>query len=204
MTILDDKMMNWQRHADIKSLTTAVDYYNHLDPLSMSAAPAKPRPPIDPLERIRAVDQNNYEWSLSVRINQLSLVMDRQMTRLLAEHAGLTYSEWRVLAVLSRAGPATFGFVVALTVLDKALASRAIGTLAVKKLVRKWTTPRDKRGVTMEITARGRNLMDKFAPIWRARQAQMLESLSRAERVLLYNMIDTLADKVESFDLPAH
>lgn len=169
----------------------------------MSAAPAKPRPPIDPLERIRAADVNNYEWSVSIRINQLALVMDRQMTRLLAAHAGLTYSEWRLLAVLSRAGPSTFGFVVALSSLDKALASRSIGTLAARKLVRKWATPGDRRGVTLDITARGRNVMDKFAPIWRVRQTRMLESLNQAERVQLYTMIDTLADRLESFDVIA-
>lgn len=169
----------------------------------MSAAPAKPRMPVDPLDRIRAEDVNNYEWSLSLRINQVSLVMDRQMTRLLAEHAGLTYSEWRLLATLSHLGSSTFGFLVTMTILDKALASRAIGTLAARKLVRKWPTPGDRRSVTLEITARGRGVMDKFAPIWRARQAHMLESLSQTERLQLYTMIDTLADRIESFDVIA-
>ena len=171
----------------------------------MSTAPAKPRAPVDPLERIRADDINHYEWSVSLRINQLSVVMDRQITRLLALHAGLTFSEWRLLAVLTRLGSSTFGFAVAVSFLDKALASRSIASLAGRKLVRKWPTPGDRRSVTVEITARGRDVMDKFAPIWRARQVKLLESLSQAERLLLYTMIDTLADRLESesFDTPA-
>lgn len=169
----------------------------------MSTAPAKPRAPADPLDRIRAEDVNHYEWSVSLRINQLSVVMDRQITRLLALHAGLTFSEWRLLAALSRLGSSTFGFVVALSFLDKALASRSIASLASRKLVRKWPTPGDRRSVTLEITACGRNVMDKFAPIWRAGQASLLESLSQAERLQLYTMIDTLADRIESFDVIA-
>ena len=141
-----------------------------------------------------------FEWSLSLRLNRLTQLLDRQMARLLAETVGIGHGEWRLLAALARMGPATFGVIVEVTLVDKALASRGIVALEEKNLLRKSPTPGDARSVTIELTARGRRLVDRVAPVWRARQEHLLRGLTQAERIMLYQAIGKLALRLESFE----
>ena len=157
------------------------------------------RKPPDPLNMIRSEDPALYEWALSLRLNRLTQILDRQMGRLLAETVGIGNGEWRLLAALSRIGPVSFGGIVEVTLIDKALASRGLAALEAKNLVRKAPTAGDARSVTVELTTRGRRLVDRIKPLWRARQEHLLLGMTQAERITVYQAIDKLARRQEDF-----
>ena len=156
--------------------------------------------PPDPLNMIRSEDPPLYEWSLSLRLNRLTQMLDRQMGRLLAETVGIGYGEWRLLAALSCIGSVPFGVIVEVTLIDKALASRGLAALEAKNLVRKAPTAGDARSVTVELTTRGRRLVGRITPLWRVRQEHLLLGLTQAERITVYQAIDKLARRLENFE----
>ena len=161
--------------------------------------PGLSRKPSDPLTMIRSQDPTLYEWSLSLRLNRLTQMLDRQMGHLLAETVGIGYGEWRLLAALSRIGRVPFGAIVEITLIDKALASRGLAALEEKGLVRKAPTAGDGRSVTIELTIRGKRVVEHVAPLWKARQEHLLLGLTKSERVTVYQAIDKLARRLETF-----
>jgi DNA-binding MarR family transcriptional regulator len=135
------------------------------------------------------------------RLGRLGTFLDARLERVFQRY-DLSRGDFDVLAALRRAGPPYClpQKVVMRTVL------RTSGTLSVridrlegKGLVRREQDRTDRRGVTVALTERGRDLVDVVAPVHLANEAQLLAALTPAQRETLAGLLRTL---LLSFEQP--
>lgn len=153
----------------------------------------------DPVDSMEKTGLLAVDLFVTYKINQLSSAFERQWTRVMREKAGVSLSEWRILAVL-RDGAATFARVVEATGVNKALASRSMHQLEELKLVTISDTPSDARSITLALTGKGQKLLDDVLPVALQRQAHLLSVLTPNERKVLYAAIDKLKDAASEWD----
>ena len=79
------------------------------------------------------------------------------------ETRGTTVAEWVALRTLHHQSPLSLNDLARETGADKAAASRLIDQLVKKKLVTRATSPRDRRGVDLSLSAPGKALTAKLA-----------------------------------------
>lgn len=145
--------------------------------------------PLDQLERTRSLPVDRF---VTFKVNQLSMAFERQWTRFMRERAGVSLSEWRILAML-REGPSTFARLVDVTGMNKALMSRSVQALQEQRLVAVAETPGDARSLTLALTDKGQRLLAQVHPLALRRQQHLLAVLSANERRVLYGAVDKLA-----------
>jgi len=153
----------------------------------------------DPVASLRETGELPVDLFVTYKINQLSSAFERQWTRVMREKAGVSLSEWRILAVL-REGSATFARVVEATGVNKAQASRSMHQLEELMLVTISDTPGDARSVTLALTGKGQGLLEEVLPVALQRQAHLLSVLTPNERKVLYSSIDKLKDAASEWD----
>ncbi len=112
-------------------------------------------------------------YQLSVAAQRVS----RDFSRLYREKFGITIPEWRVLAHLSRSGRVSVREVYSRVDMDKSKVSRAASRLESAGFVTKRTNPSDRRLVELELTADGRSLIAKIAPIARRYESAVMKKL---------------------------
>lgn len=162
-----------------------------MDNLSMTSPPATDAPWQDPLDLLQAAGGLPLESFVTFRVNQLSAAFERQWSRFMREHAGVSLSEWRILAMLQD-GPSTSARVVEGTGMNKALLSRSAHQLDSQGLVHICATPGDARSITLDLTPAGRKLLSRVRPLAIERQTQFLSVLTAGERHTLYAALDKL------------
>lgn len=135
---------------------------------------------------------------LTTRLSALMSSLRRQVTMPYARANGLTIAEWRVLSLIAHAGILSFGDVVIQSTSDKALVSRVVRQLEKRGLL--TTQPGSdspKKKIDCAITDAGKELHDKLIVVARQKQAEMIGSLSRAERESLFAIIEKLQTKLD-------
>ena len=117
---------------------------------------------------------------LTTLMSQVGNALRRTITVPYADTAGLTVSEWRLLALVAHAGELPFSALVVQSTSDKALVSRALRLLEERGLVAllaQGSTPRKK--ILCSITPAGRQLHDEVMPVARQHQAAALLALTQ-------------------------
>lgn len=147
----------------------------------------------DPLQSLEADGRLPVECFVTFQINQLSTVFERQWTRMVREQAGISLSQWRILAMLD-GGAKGFARLVEAIGMDKALMSRSTRELEAAGLVNVAPAPDDARSLLLSLTAKGRRLLARMMPLAAQRQQQLLSALSADERRMFYGVIDKLKD----------
>lgn len=153
----------------------------------------------DPLEQLEKTGSLPVETFLTFRVNQLSTAFERQWSRFMREEAGVSLSEWRILAMLED-GPSTFARLVDVTGVNRALLHRSAHALAKLDLVNITDTPGDARSTTLSLTPASRKLLKKVQPLALARQKHFLSILTRQERQVLYGVINKLRLAANDWD----
>jgi DNA-binding MarR family transcriptional regulator len=134
------------------------------------------------------------------RISRLALVVDKELEPVFARF-GLNHWSFDMLATLRRAGApyrlSPTELFRSMMVTSGTMTNR-IDRLAEKGLVRRVPDPEDRRGILVELTEQGRELIDGVL-IWHvANEARLLQSLSKEERhalaVLLRKLLSSLED----------
>lgn len=157
----------------------------------------------DPLTELEETGSLPVEMFLTFRVNQLSSSFERQWSRSMRDKAGVSLSEWRILAIL-QAGPQTFARMVELTEVNKALAHRSAKALSELEFIKISDTPGDGRSTTLALTGKGRKLFAKIRPIALERQQFFLGALTAHERRMLYVVLQKLRAAAHEWDaLPA-
>lgn len=123
-------------------------------------------------------------FSLSARISQHAL-------RTNAKPLGLDMCEWRVLQILGRDGASTINAVADRIAMDRGGTSRAITRLEGRGLIHRLTQS-DRRRSCVALTDEGHRLHDRVAHFANARERQLLQGLSEAERAQLSALLDRL------------
>lgn len=111
----------------------------------------------------------------------------RQVTQLYERHmagAGLTASQYSILAKLSRLGPQSINALAAEMVMDRTTTGRAIRPLARDKLVA-VDAGRDARTRLVRLTPAGAKRLEAAAACWRAAQHEFESAYGTAEATAL-------------------
>ena len=95
---------------------------------------------------------------------------------------GLKIPEWRVMAVLGDAGPATQRDLVGATRMDKVAVNRACKVLAERGLINRSPNAQDGRSHHLELTPAGRGIHGEIMPIALDMERKLFAPLTTAER----------------------
>ncbi|MGE0385154.1 MAG: MarR family winged helix-turn-helix transcriptional regulator [Gammaproteobacteria bacterium] len=148
--------------------------------------------------------QMRIEDLLTFRLSMLFSLLRNGAARTFAERYGLALREWRALALLAQYEPMTATGLAARSPMDKASVSRAVAGLVARGLVAAGPHPRDARVQTLALSAAGRRLYRRLAPLSLQRQEALLEPLSRAERDTLFALLEKVRCRAEAlFGAPA-
>jgi DNA-binding MarR family transcriptional regulator len=139
----------------------------------------------------------NLQAFLPYRLAVLSEQVSQCLALVYRERFGLSRDEWRVLAALDEAGTVKTADVIAATTLEKMPVSRAITSLQAQGHVERLADPDDGRGWLVRLTPAGRALVQKIAPLARAREAFLLEPLSADERAALERALTLLGQQAQ-------
>ena len=113
--------------------------------------------------------------------------------------SGVNRGDYDVLASLRRAGgSSTPGELAAGLVLSSAGMTGRLDRLERSGLLRRRPDPRDGRGVIVELTGTGREIVDRLVHEDMERQAVWLDALSEREQARLIRLLRKLADAVEA------
>jgi DNA-binding MarR family transcriptional regulator len=122
---------------------------------------------------------------------RLSMVrLSRQLRRM--DPSELTIAQFSALATVVRSGPLGIGNLAEVEGLPSPAATRLADKLEEAGLVVRRTNPSDRRGVQLQATAKGHELLERRAQKGNAWLAEQLSALSRADRVALERAIAVL------------
>ena len=128
------------------------------------------------------------------RITRLALLQQASFAPVFARY-GLTWGEHLVLAALRRAGPPfrmTPTTLFSSLLLSSGAMTNRLDRLEGMGLVRRLADPTDRRGRLVELTAKGRRLVDKAVVDHIADEDKLIAPLSRAERKRLAGLLRKL------------
>ena len=148
----------------------------------------------------RANDGFQLERFLPYRLSVLANLASRALARLYGERFGLSVAEWRVIAHLARAAPASANEVAARAAMDKVQVSRAVARLTAKELVERATDAADRRRSALRLTRRGQATHDAIVPLARGVEARLLAGLPAAELARLDRLLVTLIARASALD----
>jgi DNA-binding MarR family transcriptional regulator len=146
----------------------------------------------------------NVEDFLTFRVNRLSNALRTNLTKRYLEEFSLSLPEWRLLALIARFAPLRFSEVTSRSSMDKGQVSRTLRVMAKRGLTKmKVIRDRGSRStealaapVMVSITAKGRSQYRAVLPVARKRQAELLLTLSTADRLALYSILEQLYGSV--------
>lgn len=139
-------------------------------------------------------DLDTTPVAVVARLGRVAAYLDAGVNERLAEH-GLTREAWDVLASLRRAGPpyrlSPTQLYFALMRSSGAITHR-LAALEGAALIRRVPDPGDGRGLLVELTAKGRRLVDRVAPLHLANERALLSPLSDRDQDALARLLRKL------------
>lgn len=122
---------------------------------------------------------------------RLSMVrLSRQLRRM--DPSELTIAQFSALATVVRSGPLGVGQLAEIEGLPSPAVTRLADKLEEAGLVARRTNPADRRGVKLEATAKGAQLIERRAQIGNAWLAEQLSALSKADRLAVERAVAVL------------
>ena len=128
------------------------------------------------------------------RITRADLLQTQSFTEDFARY-GITWGEYLVLAALRRAGPPYRMNPTALfhsVILSSGAMTNRLDRLEELGLIRRLPDPKDRRGRLVELTPKGRTLVDQAVVEHLANEERMLSGLSASERIKLADLLRKL------------
>jgi DNA-binding MarR family transcriptional regulator len=126
------------------------------------------------------------------RINGLSRRFKRSLEKTVSEH-GLSYADWTILGTLSRGGPRrSAGELAEKAELSSGAMTNRLDRLEEGGLVRRVPDPNDRRGVLVELTAKGKRAWNESTGAEAAKEALIAAALSEREKEQLNALLRRL------------
>lgn len=126
------------------------------------------------------------------RLMRLTSSARPAVVRLCERQFGITRREWSVVGLLAEADGLSPSALAEQALLDRARASRVIGSLVEKGLVQRRPVPGNRREATLHLTERGRECCDALLPQVAAINRDLLAVLSDAEVAALDDVLQRL------------
>ncbi|MBP0482524.1 MarR family winged helix-turn-helix transcriptional regulator [Sagittula salina] len=132
---------------------------------------------------------------LTFRLARVQAKLNAQSSRILRDHAGITLTQWRLLALIGNAGRTTAAVLSREVAMDKGLISRNIKTMVSDGLVRITLDPDDNRAQHLELSEAGNKMFTETLPRMRARQ-DALRALFDIEEEEVFNRVLDKLDRI--------
>jgi DNA-binding MarR family transcriptional regulator len=134
------------------------------------------------------------------RLSVLTNIVSMSIAHAYEREFGLSIPEWRVLAVLARYPNLSAIEVAERTAMDKVAVSRAVqGLLASRRLVRTYDKG-DRRRSKLRLSAPGRDVYTRVAPLALRYERMLLNTLSASDRRALDRLIGRLLERARTLD----
>lgn len=135
---------------------------------------------------VHEAEDFNLDEFLPYRLAVTAATVNRLMGRRLADSARLSISEWRVLAVVGKAGVLSPSAIGAMAAMDKVKVSRAAASLVARGLLKQTQDPHDGRGRLLRLTRKAVTVQRGMVALARKTQAQLETGFSRSEWAALH------------------
>ncbi len=129
---------------------------------------------------------------LPYRLSVASNAVSGLIARAYQDRFGLSIPQWRVICVLAEDGDLTQGQIVARTMMDKVMVSRAAQGLLKRRLVARSDHEADGRSHVLALTPEGAGLHAEIAPLALAYEAALIAGLAPDEVALLKRLLSRL------------
>jgi DNA-binding MarR family transcriptional regulator len=129
---------------------------------------------------------------LPYRLLLLARMIDRRSARELQKF-GLSLAEWRVLAFIGVAGPASASQLGKLGEIDRAEVSRAVARLEAKQLIERRPDENHRKRFIISPTGAGHSLFEEVREERRQFFRKVTEGLSPSDRQLIDSGLETMA-----------
>ncbi|WP_439590247.1 MarR family winged helix-turn-helix transcriptional regulator [Hydrogenophaga sp.] len=147
-------------------------------------------PDSDPHNRL--ADPRHLADLLLYRLYRIQVTAGRMVVHLCETDYGITRREWRILSFLAEREGVLSSQLAELAMLDRARTSRALTSLASKKIVSRQPRPSDRREVQVFLTDEGRRLYGEIYPRVAAINREIVSTLSAVECEVLDRAVDVL------------
>lgn len=137
------------------------------------------------------------------RLMRLASSARPQVVRLCEQQFGITRREWSVLGLLAQHDGLQPSLLAERALLDRARASRVIGSLVRKGLLRRTPLPGNRREVRLSLTDRGRACHDALLPQIAAINRELLSVLDDAALQTLDAVLQRLTEQAQRMALAA-
>jgi len=129
---------------------------------------------------------------LTYRLLKAHLALNAQASAVLDKTAGVTLSQWRVLAFIGAGDIRTSRALSSVSGLDPAQISRSLKALEEEGLIKADRLPEDRRTLELSLTEKGRGAFDDILPVMQARQQHLMDALSPDERKMILGALEKL------------
>ncbi len=137
------------------------------------------------------------ERDLVAGVIQLANLLTRRLGPIF-ERAKVTPQQWSILAVLAEAGaPLTLAGLARKMMVSKQNMTGMIARLEQLGLADRHDDPKDLRSSRVQLTRRGRALVDKFRPVYEQWRGRLGRDLPERELAALTRTVDRLIDELE-------
>lgn len=132
------------------------------------------------------------------RLLLLARMIDRQTARQLQQKFAITLAEWRVLAFVCAAGPASASAIAQAGGIDRAEISRAVAKLEEKGLIGREPDTRNRRKLTLLPTDAGRALFAQIGDDRRAFFRDLLAEVGAHDRAVIEGAMERMAARLST------
>ena len=146
----------------------------------------------NPIEVASYYDGVPLQHFITYRLTRLHAKLNAQASRILSEHAGITLTQWRVIALTGAKGEITLTDIHKATEMDKGQLSRTIKVMLEEELITARPSLDDQRQQILALSPKGTEIYRTMLPKMRIRQEMLMESLSSEERRVIFSAIDKL------------
>lgn len=129
---------------------------------------------------------------VTYRMARVQAKLNAQAIAILGKHAGLTLTQWRVLALIGTMGQTQSSEIARRSAMDKGLISRTTQALIAMGLIRSDQDDEDARVQHLRLTRKGRDLFRRILPHMTERQVQLRAALTPEENEILLVILDKL------------
>jgi DNA-binding MarR family transcriptional regulator len=128
----------------------------------------------------------------SFRLRLLANMYTKASASVYERKFGLTLNQWRIISLLWAADSLSMSRLAHQAQIDRGITSRVVGTLIDSGHVKRSPDPQDGRGLVLELTTAGRELVEAVMPVAADRNRQLLSCLTKKEAELFEGVLDKL------------
>jgi len=151
----------------------------------------------DKNSRTRTADRLHLDKFIPYRLSVLSNTISMSIARAYAREFYLSIPEWRVIAVLARYTDLSAVEVAERTAMDKVAVSRAVQSLLKSRRLARSYNSEDRRRSVLRLSASGRSVYTRIAPLALDYEAKLLASLNSSDRRSLDRLIAALLKRAQ-------